>query len=252
MTSVQKRHAIISDIHGNLESLQAVLADIAEQQIDTIYCLGDIVGYGPNPCECLDLCLDFRVCLLGNHDNGALFDPGGFSSGAERAIFWTRRMLEDPKSDVARRRWMFLARLPRTYRDNGWMYVHGSPRNPLCEYVFPEDATNSNKMSRIFAFIDCVCFHGHTHVPGIFTESGKFLAPREFDHTYTIGEEKVLVNVGSVGQPRDNDPRSCYVIVDGDTLEFRRVAYPWDVTREKILAIEELDNFLGDRLLEGR
>ena len=79
--------AIISDIHGNLEALERVLEDIRSQDIDEIYCLGDIVGYGPNPRECIDLCKDFGLCLLGNHDNGALFDPEGFSSGAEKAIF---------------------------------------------------------------------------------------------------------------------------------------------------------------------
>ncbi len=244
--------AIISDIHGNLEALQTVLGDIAAQGIQKIYCLGDIVGYGPNPCECVDLSLKFDVCLLGNHDNGALFDPGGFSSGAERAIFWTRRMIEDSKSPAARVRWNFLAKLPRTVREGSTLFVHGSPRNPLAEYVFPEDISNTNKMSRIFAFIERVCFHGHTHVPGVFAQSGRFFSPRDLDGQFVIGSEKVLINVGSVGQPRDNDPRSCYVIVRGDAVTFRRVKYPWEQTREKILAIEELDNFLGDRLLEGR
>jgi predicted phosphodiesterase len=250
--SNRQRWAIISDIHGNLEAFQAVLADIADQNVSTIYCLGDIVGYGPNPRECLDLCFDFQVCLLGNHDNGALFDPGGFSSGAERAIFWTRRVLEDVSDPAAQRRWMFLAKLPRTHRDNGMLYVHGSPRNPLSEYVFPEDANNVNKMSRIFGFIDRVCFHGHTHVPGVFTQSGRFFSPRELNYELDLTEERVLINVGSVGQPRDNDPRSCYVIAEPDRITFRRVTYPWDVTREKILSIQDLDNFLGDRLLEGR
>jgi predicted phosphodiesterase len=244
--------AIISDIHGNLEALQAVLADIESQGLKRIVCLGDIVGYGPNPCECVDLCLEFEVCLLGNHDNGALFDPGGFSSGAERAIFWTRRMIEDPQSPQARQRWDFLARLPRTVREGTTLFVHGSPRNPLSEYVFPEDISNTNKMSRIFGFIEGACFHGHTHVPGVFTQSGKFYSPRELDGRFHLGEEKVMVNVGSVGQPRDNDPRSCYVVLQGQQVEFRRVPYPWEKTREKILAIDELDNFLGDRLLEGR
>lgn len=244
--------AIISDIHGNLEALEAVLADIADQNVRQVICLGDIVGYGPNPCECVDQSARFDVCLLGNHDNGALFDPGGFSSGAERAIFWTRRMIENGDSTASKRRWTFLAGLPRTVRKGSTLFVHGSPRNPLCEYVFPEDASNTNKMSRIFGLIEHVCFHGHTHVPGVFTQSGKFHAPRELNGKYTIGQEKVIINVGSVGQPRDNDPRSCYVIADGNDVTFRRVVYPWDRTREKILAIDELDNFLGDRLLEGR
>ena len=95
---------ILSDIHGNLEALEAVLADIASQAIETIYCLGDIIGYGPNPRECVDRAMAFDLTVLGNHDQGALFDPEGFSSGAERAIFWTRRQLESPDDAVEIRR----------------------------------------------------------------------------------------------------------------------------------------------------
>ena len=96
------KRAIISDIHGNMEALQAVLADARGQGVEEIFCLGDIIGYGPNPCECLDLVIEkTRVCLLGNHDQGALFDPEGFNTGAERAIFWTRDQLEKSKGDRA-------------------------------------------------------------------------------------------------------------------------------------------------------
>ena len=90
------KRAILSDIHGNLEALNAVLADIADQGVDDVCCLGDIVGYGPNPRECIDLVMDCSVTVLGNHDQGALFDPEGFSSGAEKAIFWTRAQREQP------------------------------------------------------------------------------------------------------------------------------------------------------------
>ena len=124
------RLAIISDIHGNLEALRAVLDDISEQDIDQVYCLGDVIGYGPDPCACIDLCYDFGLCLLGNHDNGALFDPEGFSSGAERAIFWTREQIENDASDN-RARWSFLAKLPRTHREGDLMFVHGSPRSGI-------------------------------------------------------------------------------------------------------------------------
>lgn len=243
--------AIISDIHGNLEALQAVLTDIREQQIEEIYCLGDVIGYGPDPGPCIDLCLKFQVCLLGNHDNGALFDPEGFSSGAEKAIFWTRSQIEE-KLPGNRERWNFLARLPRTIRENGTMYVHGSPRSPLCEYVFPEDVYNDRKIKRIFTYIQKYCFQGHTHVPGIFTEDCRFISPRDTGGSYRLGDQKVMVNVGSVGQPRDNDPRSCYVVVEGKDVMFRRVEYDFEITRRKIYAIPELDNFLGDRLAEGR
>src|SRR5262245_8919406 len=133
--------AIISDIHSNYEALQAVLEDIAKQQVKEIYCLGDVVGYGPNPRECVDLVMQCKVVLLGNHDQGAMFDPEGFNPPAERAIFWTRAQLELPSDNRQQRerRWDFLAERPRTFRENTYLFVHGSARNPLNEYVFPED-----------------------------------------------------------------------------------------------------------------
>jgi predicted phosphodiesterase len=247
------KRAIVSDIHGNLEALTAVLADIAAQQIDTIYCLGDIIGYGPNPCECIDLALQFKVCVLGNHDQGALFDPEGFSSGAERAIFWTRRQLETAADgDANERRWNFLLDMPRIVNEDNLMFVHGSARNPLNEYVFPEDIYQPKKLEKIFSIIPRHCFQGHTHVPGVFLEGNRFMPPHEIGHRYHLGSEKAMINVGSVGQPRDGDPRSCYVVLDGNQVEFRRVAYNLEATCSKIYAIEELENFLGDRLREGR
>jgi len=245
--------AFISDIHGNLEALQAVLADIKQLGIDEIYCLGDIVGYGPNPRECIDLVMQHcKICLLGNHDQGALFDPEGFNAPAERAIFWTRQQLEmgDPKRNELR--WEFLGERPRTYRDGKFLFVHGSARNPLNEYVFPEDIYNQRKMEKIFALVEHYCFQGHTHVPGVFTEGLDFFSPEELSFQYTLGSEKILVNVGSVGQPRNGDPRSSYVTLEGDNLMFRRVDYDKETTIRKIYEIPDLDNFLGDRLRDGR
>ncbi len=244
--------ALISDIHGNLEALEAVLADIKAQGIEEIYCLGDIVGYGPNPRECIDLVSSCGICLLGNHDQGALFDPEGFNAGAERAIFWTRQTLEtgDPKD--CERRWEFLGELPRMRREENLLFVHGSARNPLNEYVFPEDIYNQRKMERIFALVEKNCFQGHTHIPGVFTEDLNFLSPEEIGFKYELGDQKHLVNVGSVGQPRNGVPLSSYVILDGNSLEFRRVQYDVEKTAEKIYAIPDLDNFLGDRLRDGR
>lgn len=247
------KQAILSDIHGNLEALTAVLSDVREQDVDRIVCLGDLVGYGPNPRECIDLAEQFDVCMLGNHDLAALFDPEGFSSGAERAIFWTRNQLESQDEDpvTARRRLDFLAHLPRIYRDNEIMFVHGSARSPLNEYVFPEDVFNTRKMEKIFAVVDHVCFQGHTHVPGVFTEQAKFFSPDELDDIYVLGEGKYMLNVGSVGQPRDGDSRSRYVVMEDDVIHFRRVAYRVEETVKKVHAISELDNFLGDRLWRG-
>jgi predicted phosphodiesterase len=243
--------AIISDIHGNFEALQKVLADIKSQGIEEIYCLGDIIGYGPNPCECIDAVSDTQLCLLGNHDQAALFDPEGFNAGAERAIFWTRKMLED-NTKGSDERWDFLGELPRIKREEDFMYVHGSARNPLNEYVFPEDIYNQRKMERIFGLVDKYCFQGHTHIPGVFTEDLNFVAPEEIDFTYQLGDQKALVNVGSVGQPRNGDNRSSYVVLDGQTVTFNRVEYDFDTTAEKIYDIPDLDNFLGDRLRDGR
>ena len=267
------RRALISDIHANLEALEVVLADIQAQGIDEILCLGDIIGYGPNPRECIDLVMkNCKLSLLGNHDQGALFDPDGFNVGAERAIFWTRAQLE-AAGDRANneRRWEFLGALPRTHRISSFLFVHGSPRNPLSEYVFPEDIYNHRKMERLFQLVERYCFQGHTHVPGIFTEGYQFYSPDEIDFTYTLGDGKVMVNVGSVGQPRDGDNRACYVILDdgmfspdaGDpaatmiptgpvTLAYRRLPYDYEATIKKIYDVPDLEPFLGDRLRQGR
>jgi predicted phosphodiesterase len=243
--------AIFSDIHGNLDALEAVLADIKGQGIDEVYCLGDIVGYGPNPRECIDRVREHcTASLLGNHDQGALFDPEGFNAGAERAIFWTRSVLET--GEGSEERWEFLGDLPRVIKEPDHLFVHGSARNPLNEYVFPEDIYNQRKMERIFSLVEKNCFQGHTHIPGVFTEDMNFLTPEEVDFEYQLVNQKHLVNVGSVGQPRNGVPHSSYVILDGDKVTFRRVEYDVDATANKIYAIPELDNFLGDRLRDGR
>jgi predicted phosphodiesterase len=249
---VEKR-AIISDVHGNLEALEAVMDDIQSQGVSRVYCLGDIIGYGPNPCECIDRVMPLDVCILGNHDQAALFDPEGFSSGAERAIFWTRSQLEaagNTPENAAR--WRFLCELPRQHHEQEFSFVHGSARNPLMEYVFPEDVHNPGKLQRIFSVIRRYCFQGHTHVPGIFTGSGRFLRPSDVNGRYELAQEKVMINVGSVGQPRDGNPQASYVILEGQHVQFRRVPYPLEQTVAKVYAIPELDNFLGDRLREGR
>ncbi|WP_435007246.1 metallophosphoesterase family protein [Tundrisphaera lichenicola] len=235
------RRALISDIHGNLEALEVVLEDIKAQGITEIFCLGDIIGYGPNPRECIDRVMEnCSVTLLGNHDQGAMFDPDGFNIGAERAIFWTREQLESPNDrSNNERRWEFLGMLPRSHRQDTFLFVHGSPRNPLSEYIFPEDIYNHRKMERLFQLVERYCFQGHTHVPGVFTEGYQFYAPEEIDNEYTLGDGKLMINVGSVGQPRDGDPRACYTILEDGigaspvatveappTVEFVRPTFP--------------------------
>jgi predicted phosphodiesterase len=248
------KRALISDIHSNIEALEAVLADIREQGIGEIYCLGDLVGYGPNPREVIDEVMRCKVCLLGNHDQGALFDPEGFNSGAERAIFWTRSQLEEGPgtATMRQRRWDFLGELPRTHLEENRLFVHGSARNPLNEYVFPEDIYNKRKLEKIFALIPQYAFQGHTHVPGVFSESCNFFSPEEINNEYRFDRHKVMINIGSVGQPRDGDSRACYAVLEDEVVRFRRVEYPFEKTISKIYDIPDLDNFLGDRLRDGR
>jgi diadenosine tetraphosphatase ApaH/serine/threonine PP2A family protein phosphatase len=107
-------------------------------------------------------------------------------------------------------------------------------------------------MANLFSRIDRYCFQGHTHIPGVFTENGEFFSPDECEHRFPLDGAKLMVNVGSVGQPRDSDPRACYVILTDEEVEFRRVEYPFEETISKIYSVPELDNMLGDRLREGR
>ncbi len=246
------RRAILSDIHGNYLALQAVLSDVAAQNCDEIICLGDVVGYGPEPQLCVDEVAKFDACILGNHDLAALFDPEGFSSAAEQAIMWTRKQLESGDTpENCRRRLEFLSRLPRVRREGNTLFVHGSVRNPINEYVFPEDVHNRRKMEKLFSMIQKVCFQGHTHVPGVFTSDMKFF-PADAYPSYQIADEKIMVNVGSVGQPRDGNWRSCYVVLEEPWIHFRRVEYDVAATAQKIYATGELDRFLGDRLFDGK
>lgn len=227
--------AIISDIHANLEALEAVLADIRQQNISEVFCLGDIVGYGPNPCECVDRVMaTCNLTLLGNHDH-ALFDFEGFKPSTERDVFWTRKTLESGTEAQADQRWKFLQELPQVYREPGFLFVHGSAPDPLNGYVFPEDIYNQPKMGRIFSLVEKYCFQGHTHIPGIFTEDMNFLAPEEIDFNYELGDKKILCNVGSVGQPRNSDNRASYVVVDGNMIYFKRVEYDYRKTAQKLL-----------------
>lgn len=250
------RTAIVSDIHGNLAALEAVLEDIEGQNIDRIVCLGDVVGYGPAPCECLDQVMEFAFCILGNHDSSALFDPEGFNVAAEQAIFWTRSQVEcgSDGPDASRKRMHFICGLPRLLEEGNAMFVHGSPRGPTNEYVFPEDTQNVKKMEKLFSLVPHLCFQGHTHVPGIFTSDLRFIRPIDTGSGYDVSDrsQRLMINVGSVGQPRDGDPRSCYLIYDEQCVEYRRVSYDIERTISAINAEPDLDEFLGYRLREGR
>ena len=256
--------AVISDIHSNLEALSTVLADIEKRGIKTIYCLGDVIGYGPNPRECLDLIIEkAKWCVLGNHDYAAFYEPTNFNYGAEQASFWTRFSLEAEQQTSSRdRRWSFLGELPmrRTLKTrlstNAAIidFVHASPRRPINEYIFPDDVyTNPLKVGLLFERVSHICFVGHTHLPGVFLDEPDFYGPDELTNVYPItNKEKAIVNIGSVGQPRDRDNRASYVYVDGNEVHFVRLEYDFETTCEKIRAIEQLDNFQADRLREGR
>ncbi|MEL7338353.1 MAG: metallophosphoesterase family protein, partial [Planctomycetota bacterium] len=218
---------------------------------------GDVIGYGPNPSECLDIVMNkCKVCILGNHDQAALFDPDGFNPTALRAIYWTRDQLDagpgSPQQII--KRWDFLGERPSRVQEGDILYVHGSPRDPTNEYVFPEHIFDNRKMENLFARIDMLCFAGHTHIPGVFNTQCEFLSPEEIDDHVRLNGEKMLVNVGSVGQPRDEDPRSCYVILDTDAAEIRyhRVEYDIESTAAKIYKQSDLDNSLGDRIKRGQ
>jgi predicted phosphodiesterase len=256
--------AVISDIHSNIEALTTVLADIEKRGIETIYCLGDVIGYGPNPKECLDLVIEkTKWCVLGNHDYATLYEPTNFNYGAEQASFWTRFVLEAEQEPVSRgRRWSFLGSLPmrRTLRTKlgadttAIDFIHASPRRPINEYIFPDDVyTNPLKVRLMFERVEHICFVGHTHLPGVFIDEPDFYLPDELGNTYPIVEdEKAIINIGSVGQPRDKDNRASYVYVDEDEVNFVRLKYDFETTMKKIFAIEQLDKFHAERLRDGR
>jgi diadenosine tetraphosphatase ApaH/serine/threonine PP2A family protein phosphatase len=256
--------AIVSDIHSNIEALSVVLADIEKRGIKTIYCLGDVVGYGPNPRECLDLIIGkSEWCVLGNHDYAVFYEPTNFNYGAEQASFWTREVLEDdgdrPRSDE---RWRFLGDLSMRHSVEMQLgptpttidFVHASPRRPINEYIFPDDVyTNPAKVRTLFDRVKHVCFVGHTHMPGVFLDEPDFYLPDELGGVYPIIEdEKAIINIGSVGQPRDKDNRASYIFVAENKVNFVRLEYDFETTMKKILAIDRLDNFHAERLRDGR
>ena len=250
------RTAVISDIHANLEALQAVLDHIDTQNVDRIICLGDILGYGPSPVECVDLVAERCAwSLMGNHDFGVLYEPTNFNVAAEQAAYWSREQFDlESDNGMSAKRWEFLSRLRVRVLEDDFLYVHGTPRRPINEYLFPEDALNSPvKMQQIFELVDKYALIGHTHVPGVFTDEPDFYPPDDLDGVYKLeGGDKAIINPGSVGQPRDLDPRASYVIIEDDCVRFFRLEYDIDAVASKIRATPQLLDWLGERLYEGR
>jgi predicted phosphodiesterase len=242
------RYAVISDIHGNVEALQAVLKDIKTRSIDNIICLGDIVGYYPDPERCIDLVREHvDDCVAGNHDYAAInrIDIQTFTYYAYAAMEWTRSHISDKAKE-------FLASLPLTIEKDGIFMTHSSPSNPQdWIYVFPdsEDAVFEAFNSLVFR----LNFIGHTHWPSIMIqEEDKIILHSE--HSIKLDKKNFyLINVGSVGQPRDGDPRSAYAIYDIKMreVELRRLKYDIGKAQEKIIKAG-LPERLAKRLEVGK
>jgi diadenosine tetraphosphatase ApaH/serine/threonine PP2A family protein phosphatase len=208
--------AILSDVHGNLEALTAVLADAKAQGATSIYNLGDLVGYCSNPVECVEIAMKWDVNLMGNFDYAAVHTPDGFGHYAEQSILWTTERLRAARGEQLLK---WFDGLPKTHAVGDFLFVHGSARNPLNEYLFPEDVYNQPKLNRIGERFERFCFGGHTHVPGVFvqSEAGEWEYAERGQHgqMWRIDGRKTIVNVGSVGQPRDENWRACYTLVYG-------------------------------------
>ncbi len=253
--------AVISDIHGNLEAMKAVLKDIGKAGNPRVICLGDVVGYGPDPAECMDLARKFDVVLCGNHEWAVIHEPLGFHATAKDALLWTTDKLRPHWYSLGGRvrRWRFAKRLPKKYKEGRLLFVHGSPRGPIDEYILRSDVDevlgeNSTKIKDAFEKTDWITFVGHSHTPGIITDDAHYIEPAKLSGPLVCKpDKKYLVNVGSVGQPRDRDPRGCYVLFSPDSgeLEFRRVEYDIETTITKIRRISQIDNSLGERLRIG-
>ncbi len=253
--------ALISDIHSNLEALNAVLQNIKDHGgVTKIYCLGDIVGYGPNPLECTEIIMNCDKTIMGNHEQALLNNAFGFNKVAKQAIQWTRSQLKPSLLGGRKKKaWKFLKSLKTHFTENNILYVHGSPREPTNEYLTEEAITNaqngiSTTLDENFALMDKICFMGHTHKPGVITNDYKFYNIDDLNYRYTfLDYQKVIVNIGSVGQPRDNDNRASYVIYNpvANEIIFKRVEYDYQTTIAKIEAINNLNNQLGQRLSDG-
>jgi putative phosphoesterase len=233
--------AIVSDIHGNLEALNRVLEYIRENDIEEIYCLGDVVGYGPNPNECVELIREnCKAVLMGNHDYAAigLANIEYFNEYAKISTYWTQDILSDENLE-------YLKSLPFTYTHDKFHLVHASPKNPSnWDYVL---SVNDAKQ-QLKEFEGNICFIGHSHVPVIFSNSDYY---RKKNFLFT-DDQKYLVNVGSTGQPRDGDPRTCFVIYDDEqnSVEYVRLDYDIQKSYNKIINAG-LPVFLAERLLKG-
>lgn len=246
--------ALISDIHSNLEALEAVLRRIDELGVGEIACLGDVVGYGADPLPTTRLVMErCRWTIMGNHDWGLFHSLEEFNPLAREALLYTRRRMR-PSVFRPRRRaaWEFLRTLPERREEPGLLFFHGSPRDPIMEYCLKSDGfLEPEKMQAIFALIDRPSFVGHTHWPGVHRADYRFTQATDDRRRFPLGKEPCIFNVGSVGQPRDGDPRACFVVVADEHVEYHRVAYDFRRTQSRILAAG-LHPALAERLARGK
>jgi len=239
------RIAVLSDVHGNLEALDAVLADVDRSGVDRLYSLGDIVGYGPSPAACLEIVRRrAAVSLIGNHDaavagRSSLED---FNEFARSAVEWTAARLDVGQIE-------YLEMLPYVHRSPELLLVHASPIEPERWHYIHGLADIAVHFA---AFAERLCFVGHSHRPGIYAISGDGGVARRGECVSLRPGQRYLVNAGSVGQPRDRDPRASYIIYDAaiESVEVRRVAYPVERTQERMRAVG-IPAFLIDRIGAG-
>jgi diadenosine tetraphosphatase ApaH/serine/threonine PP2A family protein phosphatase len=242
------RTAFISDIHANLDALEVVLEDIKTQNVDRIVCLGDIVGYGPQPNECTMLVQQVsELTVVGNHDYAALgrMDTLGFNEYARAAAEWTADALTPETKS-------FLEDLPMTKLLGGLLLVHASPKDPeRWTYVL----SYQEAKRQFSAFTERLCFIGHSHLPVVIEEYGDDINALSFPEDIPLRlhrDRRYIVNVGSVGQPRDRDPRTGYTWYDDelDAALLRRLTYSIETVQQKILDAG-LPPFLAQRLADG-
>jgi predicted phosphodiesterase len=222
-------YAVISDVHANLEALEAVLTDIKKRKVKNILFLGDAVGYGPDPNECVSRLGEVsRVLLAGNHDWAAVGLTGVeyFNPYAKAAILWTSKVLT-----LESRKAIEGFSLVKVMRRQGLFLVHASPRAPEeWHYVLTREDAELN----FTFFTERVCLLGHSHWPFIVERlhSGELATYR--DEAVFNRDHRYIINVGSVGQPRDKDPRACYALLEGDRVRLIRVPYPVEKTQRKM------------------
>ena len=245
--------ALISDLHSNLEAVEAVLQRIDSLGIAEIVCLGDVIGYGADPLPVTRL--EMQRCkwtIQGNHDWGLFHHLDDFNPLAREALMFSRAQLQ-PTFLRPRRRpaWEFLRTLPERMQDHGYLFFHGSPRDPVMEYVLKSDGfLEPEKMHQLFSLIDRPTFVGHTHWPGVHRPDFRFTQATDDVKVFDL-DGPCIVNVGSVGQPRDGDPRASFAVVTDGRVEIHRVPYDFRRTQAKILAAG-LHPALAERLARGK